>query len=63
VELVIGQPRGGGPDAGLPLEMLDFEGLALGFRLGSGREVLPDPFAVQPAGDAINDIPGGIREF
>jgi len=45
------------------LEALDFEDLALGFRLGSGLEVLPDAFAVQPAGNAEDDLPGGIREL
>ena len=62
MELVVRQPRRSGTDAGLALEALDFEDLALGFRFGSGREILPNPPAVQPAGNAENDIPGGIRE-
>ena len=50
-------------DACVALEPLDFEDLPLGFGLGAGREVFTDAFAVQPAGDAENDLPGGIREL
>jgi hypothetical protein len=49
-------------NACVALEPLDFEDLPLGFGLGASREVFTDAFAVQPAGDAENDLPGGIRE-
>ena len=63
LELVVRQPGGCGADAGLALDLREFEDLALGLGFGPGREVLADALAVEPAGDAENDIPGGIREI
>jgi len=63
VKLGIGQPRGGGANAGLGLEALDFQGLTLGGGLGAGREILTDARTIEPTGDAKNDLLGGIREF
>ena len=48
MELIVCQPRGGSADAGFALEALDFEDLALGFGLGTSREVLANALAVQP---------------
>lgn len=44
------------------LDAFDLQDVALGFRFGSGAEVFSDAFSVQPAGNAMNDLPGGIRE-
>jgi hypothetical protein len=63
MELFIGQPGCGGADAGFGLEMLDFEGLLLGSGLGAAREVFADALSVEPTGNAIYDIPGGIGEL
>ncbi len=63
VELIISQPRGGGANASLGLEALDFQSLTLGGGLGAGREILTNARTVEPTGDAKNDLPGGIREF
>ena len=63
VELILRQPNDRRVDTCRALEPLDFEDLPLGFGLGPGREVFADAFAVQPAGHAENDLPGGIREF
>ena len=63
VELIISQPRGGGANAGLGLEALDFQGLTLGGALGADREILTDARTIEPADDAKNDLLGGIREF
>jgi len=63
VKLGIGQPRGGGANAGLGLYALDFQGLTLGGGLGAGREILTDARTIEPTGDAKNDLLGGIREF
>jgi hypothetical protein len=35
----------------------------LGFGLGARGEVFANPLSGQPAGNAENDLPGGIREF
>ena len=63
MELIFCQPRGGSADAGFALEALDFEDLALGFGLWTSREVFTNAFAVQPAGNTEDDLPGGIREL
>ena len=63
VQLVLRQPRDGGADAGRTLEAPDFEGVGFGFGLGVGGKILPDALTVEPAGNAKNDIPGGIREI
>jgi hypothetical protein len=49
--------------AELGIIVLDVDNLALGFRLGTGREVLADALAVQPTGHAVCGLPGGIGEF
>jgi hypothetical protein len=63
VELCLRQAGDSRAYSAFALEPLDFEGLALGQRLGSGGEVFPETFAVQPAGNPIDDLPGGIREL
>ena len=63
VELVLNEPGDGGAGAGLALQALDFQDLPLGFGLGPRGEVFANALSVQPAGNAINDLPGGIREF
>ena len=63
VELVLRQPGDGGPDAGLALESLDFEGVGLDLRLGARGEILADALTVEPTANAKNDLPGGIREL
>ncbi|MBP7481314.1 MAG: hypothetical protein KA788_02150, partial [Lacunisphaera sp.] len=60
---IFGQAGHGWPDASFALEALDLEELALGFRLGTGPKVTTDALAVQPTGNAENDLPGGIREL
>ncbi len=61
VKLRVRQPRGSDANAGL--EIADFVNLTLNFSFGAGQKVLADTFAVEPAGEAKNDFPGGIREF
>ena len=61
VELMFRRAGGRRPDAGFAREALDLKNLALGFGLGTGRKVFTDALAVQPAGNAGNDLPGGIR--
>ncbi len=63
VQLVLRQPGDSGSDAGCALEAPDFQRVGFGLRLGLGSKVLADALAVEPAGDAENDLPGGIREF
>jgi hypothetical protein len=63
LELLRSQPRGRYADASVSLELLDFEDLPLGFRIGARREVFPNTFSVRPTGNPINDLPGGIREL
>jgi hypothetical protein len=63
MQLILRQPGDSGSDAGRALEAPDFKGVGFGLGLGVGGKVLPDALAVEPAGDAENDIPGGIREF
>ena len=57
MQLGIGQPGGGGANASLGLQTLDFQGLTLGGGLGAGREILADALTVEPTGDAKNDLP------
>ncbi len=47
VELFVTEPGGGGADAGLGLEALDFERLAFGGSFGAGGKVFADAFAVE----------------
>jgi hypothetical protein len=61
--LVVRQPGGCGADARLGLDLRQLQSLTFGLGFGPGREVLADALAVEPAGDAVNDIPGGIREL
>jgi hypothetical protein len=62
VELVVGQPRGGGPDASVTLEAWIsrvWRSASASARVGKFlRTRLPSS---QP--ERENDIPGGIREF
>ena len=62
MELILRQAGDRGPDAGFALETLDLHNLALGFGLGTSPKVFTNAFAVQPAGNAENELPGGIRE-
>jgi hypothetical protein len=64
VQLLIGEPGDGRPDARrVGLGTFDFEGLALDLGFRTGREILADALTIQPPGDPENDIPGGIREL
>ena len=63
VQLVLRQPGDSRADAGCALKAPDFERVGFSLGLGVGGKVLPDALAVEPAGDAKNDLPGGIREF
>lgn len=63
MQLFVGETGGRSADAGGRLDLLNFHRLALGGGLGAGRKVLTDALAVEPAGEAENDLPGGIREF
>ena len=63
MELIVHQPGDGSADAGFSLEALDFEDLTFDFGLGTSWKVFANAFTVQPAGNAINDLPGGIREL
>ena len=47
----------------LLLEAPDFEGVGFDLRLGVGGKILPDTLTVEPAGNAKNDLPGGICEI
>jgi hypothetical protein len=49
--------------ATVALEPVYFENVALGFGFGECREVFPDTLSVDAPIDAINDLPGGIREL
>jgi hypothetical protein len=60
VQLGIGQPGGGGANASLGLQALDFQGLTLGGGLGAGREILADALTIEPTGEAKNAPPGGF---
>lgn len=60
VELLVSEPRRGGADAGGGLNELQLQGLLLGGSLGAGGEVFADALSVEPAGDTIGDLTGGI---
>jgi hypothetical protein len=61
--LFVRKPGSCGANARLGLDLCKLEGLALGLGFGASGEVFADALAIEPAGDAINDIPGGIREL
>ena len=63
LELILSWPGDGSPDTGFALESLDFKSLIFCFCLGAGGKVFAQAFAVQPAGNPKNDLPGGIREL
>lgn len=63
MELFLGEAGDRWSDAGLVLDKPDFQGVRFGFRLDACWKVFSDALPREPAGHAIDDLPGGIREF
>jgi hypothetical protein len=63
VQLILAQPSDRRAHAGVVLEPFHFLNLTLYLGFGAGREVFPKAFPVDASVEAINDLPGGIREL
>jgi len=63
VELLVGETGGGGAKNGVGLHGLRLKHLLFCGGLGSRGELSMDAVSIEPPGNAINDLPGGIREL
>jgi len=62
-QLIVHKAGGGATPAALALQCGQFENLAFSLCLRVRVELLANALAVQPARNAENDLPGGVREF